>query len=257
MNCSWLQSVIRYECNPCESVNGEPGLDVRTPFAWIDGEPIGFFVIDQGETILISDNGDTIFHFHSLGMLSGGKRSWGQIRSIASVRDVHLSDEGEMYSLGNKENAEALVSNFIATLMSIADYQRDNAGISENINRFADEVELLLREWKPTEPLERGYKLTGLSRKEHQFDFRLGNKIISAVQPNAAATGSLMRKFGDIKGGIDSSDLELLAIIDDRHDAAKAEEEIKIVSSLVRAVPFSNLKKAATKVSTERKNHLH
>lgn len=248
MNCAWLQHLIEYDCTPCASLHGEPAIDVRTPFTWADGEPIGFFVIDQGETVLVSDNADTVFHFRSMGMLGGGRRQWQAIRHLAESRGSTLTEQGEIFSLGAKANAATLIANFIAGLLAISEHERNSAGMAEHVSLFADEVEGWLRAWKPHEVLTRGVMMRGLSKREHMFDFRLGNRIIAAVQPNPAAIGGLMRKVGDAIGGPDAEGVELMAVIDDRLDQQKAEEETRIVSSLVKALPLSKLIFAVNRV---------
>lgn len=247
MNCAWLQHLIEYDCHPCASLHGEPALDVRTPFTWADGEPIGFFVVDQGDTILISDNADTLFHFRGMGMLTGGRRQWQAIRHLAELRGAAMSDQGEIFSVGAKGKAAGLIADFIAGLLAISDYERDNAGALESTTLFADEVEGWLRAWKPQEALTKGVVLRGLSKREHTFDFRLGDRVIAAVQPNPAAIGGLMRKVGDALGGPDADGVELLAVIDDRAAPEKAEEETRIVSSLMKAVPLSKLISAVSR----------
>lgn len=241
MNCAWLQHLIEYDCNPCVSLHGEPALDVRTPFTWIDGEPIGFFVIDQGDTVLVSDNADTLFHFHGMGMLTGGRRQWQAIRRLAESRGATMSEQGEIFAIGAKAKASTLIANFIAGLLAISEHERHSAGMDESVSLFADEVEVWLRAWRPEEVLTKGVVLRGLSKREHAFDFRLGDRVVAAVQPNPAAIGGLMRKVGDALGGPDAEGLELLAIIDDRLDQAKAAEETQIVSSLMKALPLSRL----------------
>lgn len=248
MNCSWLQHLVEYDCNPCTSLHGEPALDVRTPFTWIDGEPIGFFVIDQGDTVMISDNADTLFHFHALGMMSSGsRRQWQAVRHIAESRGASMSEQGEIFTVGAKDKAAVLIANFIAGLLAISEHERQTSGLDEHVSLFADEVETWLRAWKPNEILTKGVLLRGLSKREHTFDFRLGNRVVAAVQPNPAAIGGLMRKVGDALGGPDAGGLELLAVIDDREDPARAEEETQIVSSLIKAIPLSNLISAVSR----------
>ena len=53
-----------------------------------------------------------------------------------------------------------------------------------------------------------------------------------------------MRKVGDVMTGNDLDNREILVIVDNRGDDLfnkKAEEEIKIISSLAKAVPLTNL----------------
>lgn len=241
MNCIQLHHLAGFDCTPCRSLLGEDALDVRTKFTWIDGEPIGFYIIDQGSTLLISDNGDTLSHLRNIGLNLTSKRKWGAVQNIAKQRGLSFSDGGELLSCSGKASAEQQVSSFIATLMSIADYERLHVGISEKVLHLADEVEEYLRVWKPHAELQRKVTLQGQSSREYVYDFLLDDMVIGVVQPNAAAVGGLMRKAGDTLGGPDMSGRRLLAIVDDRIDPDSARDEINIISSLMSAMPLSRL----------------
>jgi hypothetical protein len=76
---------------------------------------------------------------------------------------------------------------------------------------------------------------------DHLFDFRQGNDLIDVISPSAQATGGAMRKVGDVINGPFADAISPLIIVDDRTEPRKAENEIGILSSLVRTQAFSSL----------------
>ena len=69
----------------------------------------------------------------------------------------------------------------------------------------------------------------------------LTTKLIDVIAPKAQATGAEMRKVGDVQNGPFAEGLQPLIIVDDRFDPIRASQELSILASIARSMPFSAL----------------
>ncbi|WP_082656895.1 DUF1828 domain-containing protein [Pseudomonas citronellolis] len=243
MECNWLINNLGFECRPVKGINHGPVLEVDTPFSFSDGEPIAFYVKEHGTVLVLSDNGDTLAHLMSIGLSSSDKRRWASLRNRLELHSLALSDAGEILASGPNQQASDLIARYLAGLMAIVEYEREALATPSDWHVLIDEVEMLLRHWRPTETLSLRPKARGLSRREHTFDFQLGSLLVDAISPNANATGGVMRKAGDILSSPYTKGREIMVVIDDRKDHAGALMERDIISSLVKSMLFTDLEK--------------
>ncbi|QRQ86281.1 DUF1828 domain-containing protein [Cupriavidus oxalaticus] len=244
LNCAWLRQNFAYECRQVRTVNGEPALEVGTPFSFADGTAIVFYMVEQGTHTLISDNGDTLAHLSSVGLDPFNRRRESAIRNILAPFGVALEANGEIRAIGASVAGPHVVATYIASLLALASQERGWLGVPEQVNNFADEVEHYLRLWKPAEQIVRHPKAKGISRHEYTFDFLWGNELVDVVTPSHQATGGLMRKLGDVMSAPGEPPI-VRVIIDDRDDFERAETEKQIIGSMASAMLFSSLTKAA------------
>lgn len=241
MNCHWLTNNLGYECRPVPALRtADVALEVDTPFRFSDGEPIGFYLVESGPTLRVSDNADTLSHLSALGLAHDSRRN-KSIRDRIAKHGLVLSDYGEIYALGDKASAETLIASYISALLSISEYESEALRSTVATDLFILEVEASLKVWKPGESLIKRPKITGLSRNEYSFDFRLGPRLIDAITPRANSTGAMLRKASDVLNGPKADNLSILAVIDDRTNPESAEIEKAIISGLTSAVLFSRL----------------
>ena len=171
-----------------------------------------------------------------------------QIRDIVEKHGLSLDNEGNIKVLSNISNSSFFFAKFISGLLSLADWEREQVGISEDVKNLVDEAELYLKAWKPQSDLVRHPKLPGQSRKKHEFDFLFDDEFIDITSANPAATGASMRKAGDIANSPDWSNNQTMRfIIDDRTDPEKASVEKKIIGSMASAMLFTQLIALSTK----------
>lgn len=125
MDCDWLTHNTGYECRSVRRLDSdESALEVDAPFSFSDGEVIGFYIIDCGDTIKISDNGDTLAHLSSMG-LSLDASQLRSIRERLTPHDIFLSELGEIYTTGNTASLPEVMARYITGLLSITTYERE------------------------------------------------------------------------------------------------------------------------------------
>ncbi len=264
MSCVWLKTQLEYDCVPYETVSGDPAFLIQTQFNWTDGEPISFYVIDNKKTITITDDADSIFHMHGMGLLLNkagepSKYGYQRIRSIVSSvsKGVALSDDGEIISVGDKKKAKQLLHDYIYSLVLLSNYEKEMLGIPDDDNEFVYRVEQYLKSLSLNEPIIRNAKVKGNSNKEHTFDFQIGNKLVAAVNPSPQAIGGLLRRSIDVLKSDANKELSLLAVFDDASDDlfGSAAEEMDIVSSVAEVTLFSQINESLVTQSPPKINN--
>lgn len=241
MDCNWLTTNLGFECREVKTILHEPALAVETPFSFVDGEAIGFYVVEHGGSIRVTDNGDTIAHLINVGLNYQDKRRWAALRNKADAHGLTLTDDGELCAVGGASISEHLVGQYLTAVLSIVEYEREALSAPVDLHIFAEEVEMLLRAWKPGSKVIRNAKVQGQSSRVHTFDFKVDKLLVDAINPHASSSGALLRKAGDIKSGPEAEFYDVMAIIDDRHDSAAAKMEKDIISSMVKATLYTKL----------------
>ncbi|MGE8451754.1 MAG: DUF1828 domain-containing protein [Pseudomonadales bacterium] len=244
-DCAWLRQNLAYDCRPVRTVNGEAALEIGTPFSFADGTAIVFYLIEQGAHALISDNGDTLAHLHSVGLDPFNRRRESAIRNTLAPFGVALEANGEIRAIAPTAASQHIIATYISSLLALANQERGWLGIPEPINNFADEVEQYLRLWKPADEIVRHPKVKGISRHEYTFDFWWNGELIDVVSPSHQATGGLMRKLGDVLSA-PGERAKIRVVIDDRDDFERAETEKQIIGSMASAMLFSSLTKVVS-----------
>jgi hypothetical protein len=240
MNCEWLKQATAFDCVPVRGIHGEPGIEIGTPFSYADGTAIVLYTFEQNDHVLISDNGEMLFHLSSVGI---SLKRTQTLRDIVGKFGLTLTQQGDVRTLVPKEQSAFALARTISGLLAVADWEREQVGLAEHTRDLAEEAEMYLRAWKPNEELTRHPKIKGQSSRTYEFDFRLGNELIDVISSNAASTGAAMRKAGDV---LNSPNLEegmsMRFIVDDSADPERAEVERQILGSIAKAMPFSRLK---------------
>lgn len=251
LNCEWLQQQNILNCTPVKTTAGEQGICVQTSYRWLDGSLLTFYLSPQANQILISDECNTLFQFKIMGLLES-KRSWKTLREKLNCTASHIQllDDGEIICLTTREKAKFAIADYLSALCALMHYERELIGIPQPIIEFSQEVEFYLKAWKPKAELIKQPQIQGISGHEYAFDFQLDNQLVLAIKPTPNAVGATMRKVGDVISGSYLGDRQILIIVDDRSDdlfKQKADEEIRIIATLAKAVPFTQLIKVAEK----------
>lgn len=237
MSCEKLFKQMGFECQPRDGGT----YFVSTPLCFADGEPISMYFSERGNSVLVSDNANTIFHLNSVGMDVSDRKKWRSIRQTVSSFGLTLNDSGEVTGDALLKGAHHLVSRYLGAMLAIADYEREHSGISDELAQFLDEVEFHLKAWKPNEQLTRNPQITGHSSRSHFFHFQFGKELIDAAKPHSIRTGSILRKAADLQNA--SIPLQVMVVMDDREDPERAAIETDILSTLVKVLPFTRLSK--------------
>ena len=239
MNRDWLDTASAFDCVPIRGVHGEHGIEIGTPFSYADGSAIVLYALEEGNRILLSDNGEMLAHLEAVGLPVG--RRIAMLRERLAPFGLTLGDKGDVRVLVPAQQGAHLLAVAISGLLAVAEWERERVGLDEQTQNLADEAEILLREWKPGAPLERRPKIKGQSKREHTFAFLVDGEYIDVIPANHTATGATMRKAGDVKNSPYLAGREIRVVVDDRRDPDRAEVERQILGSLVKAMTLSKL----------------
>ena len=241
MNRDWLDTASAFDCVPIRGLHGEDGIEIGTPFSYADGSAIVLYALEEGDRILLSDNGEMLAHLEAVGLPVG--RRMAMLRERLAPFGLTLGDKGDVRVLVPAAQGAHLLATAISGLLSVAEWEREQVGLDEQTQNLADEAEILLREWKPGAPLERRPKIKGQSKREHTFAFLVDGEYIDVIPANHTATGATMRKAGDVKNSPYLAGRDIRVVIDDRRDPVKAEVERQILGSMVKAMTLSKLER--------------
>ncbi|TID12475.1 hypothetical protein JO83_12145, partial [Avibacterium paragallinarum] len=135
IDCQWLHNQIDLHCHKVTSLNGSAGVCVQTNHKWLDGSLLSFYIIPQGEQLLITDDCDTLFHFHTTGLIEH-KRSWKKIKDKLNTvhTDIALEDDGEILCITTQEKATYAIADYTSALCGLMHYERELAGIPMQVN---------------------------------------------------------------------------------------------------------------------------
>lgn len=239
MNCDWLARLADYACRPVRTLLGEPGIEVSTPFTMSDGAPIALYLVAQGNTVLLSDNGDTLAHLSATG--ADPFRHLPLLRRRTQRYGLTLDASGAFETLCQPEATPMAFARAVSGLLQVADWGNDAMGAKRLGPDLAQEALPYIVARDKDAPLERHRAVIGASNATHVFDIRHGSDLIDVIAPKAQATGAEMRKIGDVQNGPFADGLRPLVIVDDRQNFALAQREMAILASLARTMPFSAL----------------
>lgn len=240
MNCNWLHTASAFDCVPVRGLHNEPGIEIGTPFSYADGSAIVLYALEEGNKLLLSDNGEMLAHLSAVGIDTTGKRL-SILRDRIAPFGLTLTAQGDVRALVPVEQGAHMLATTISAMLSVAEWEREQQGLDEHTKNLADEAEIFLREWKPQAHLERRPKIKGQSKREHSFDFLLDGEYIDIIPANHTATGAAMRKAGDVKNSPYLHGREIRVVIDNRRDSDRAEVERQILGSLVKAMTLTKL----------------
>ena len=242
MLCHSFISKIGFDCRLTKSLNGGDALHITTPIDLLDGTPFSFYIAEDGiESDLFTDNGDTLFHLMSCGLVGDNRNSWKALKAIAINNNLLLNDEGEISSRANKSDYSFAIADMLSFACALKVWQEDRIGQHANSMLFIDEVELALKTWKPARIISRKPSAQGLSEKKYEFDFLFGDYLVDAMTPNGRATGAKLRKLLDVQRG--PQDIKSMIVIDDRFNPDLALIEGNILGSITEVIAYTDIEK--------------
>ncbi len=241
LNCDWAGALARYDCRQVRDLHGGDALEIGTPFSLPGGAAIVLYVVQQGAHVLITDNGDTVTHLSALGLDVWHGARLKQIRERAQPYGMTLDQAGDLRCLGTAEQAPFLFAKAISGVLAVGDWSAAQLRVEITSRDLAAEAEPYIIARAPDARFERNKSVRGASSTEYKFDILHGADLVDVIAPSAQASGSSMRKAGDVQNGPFSDGMSPLFIVDDREDPARASQEISIIASIARAMPFSRL----------------
>lgn len=244
LNCQWAQALTRYDCRPVRGLDGSHGLEIGTPFSLPGGAAINLYLMQVGEHILISDNGDTLMHLSGMGIDVWQPARLRSLRDEMAPHGLTLTDAGDFRTVSTFEKSAWTFANAISALLAVNHWAHRQMRSEPQERDLAAEAEPYIVSRNPALYFEKNPKVRGASRSEHKFDFQHGDEIIDVINPHPVSTGMVLRKIGDISNGPFLGDRTTLVIVDDRFDPLRAESEMGMLASSTRTQPFTSLTRA-------------
>jgi hypothetical protein len=176
-----------------EMPNGR--LSVVLPYVYPDHDNVEIFVKDKGDTVVVSDLGETLRHLDAIGMnFQASGRLAFQVDRIASGFQVNLKD-GIMFKEGSHTDAGAIMFDVLSACMAVGDLAY--CGRAYRPLTFHEEVTKVLQ--VTGLEFEKGYTAKGgISYEEYSIDFRVtAPKRVSLVQAMEARTKAGIKKWVD------------------------------------------------------------
>jgi hypothetical protein len=170
-------------------------MSVVLPFLYPDHDNIEIFVKDKGDSIVVTDLGETLRHLDTIGMnFQASGRLAFQVERIASGFQVSLQD-GVMFKQGPRADAGALMFDLMSTCMAIGDLAY--SGRTYQPLTFHEEVSKVLD--ATGLPFETGYAVTGaISGERLKIDFKVtAQHRVSYIHAMEARTKSGVKKWVD------------------------------------------------------------
>ncbi|WP_273543356.1 DUF1828 domain-containing protein [Achromobacter xylosoxidans] len=240
-NCDWARALTRYDCRSLTAIDGQPCLEIGTPFSLPDGSAINLYLKPEAQFVRISDNADTLFQLGGMGIDVWNGHTRAALTSLVSKHRTQVAQNGELFLLAPESQSAQGFAHAIAAILAICAWASDKLDEPQTDFDLVAEVEPFIIARDPSAPFKRHFRVKGVSRADHVFDFRHGNDVIDVIPPHAGATGAAMRKAGDVQNGPSSESFQPLFIVDDRREHDRAFNEIEILGSITRAMPLSRL----------------
>lgn len=241
MNCDQFSEIVGMRCAQVGSA-----IEILTPFTFSDGDGIELFAQELGPQVLFFDDGFTLQHLSTIGINVGlNKKRWQPLKTIAKSYGVTLSDSGVFETLCAASNPSNGFARMVSTLLGVASWEREQAGVSLDSTWLVEEVALYLRAWKPASNLIERASAKGFSGRTLSFDFELDDQFVDAVPAHSASTGAELRKIVDMRSNSTYRDKEVLVVVDDRVNVDSAKQELSIISQVATAWSMSSLIKTS------------
>ena len=248
MICANISELLGIDCMPVNEECTIARLD--SPFAFDDGDGVPIYVEAVNGQIRFFDDGGTMMHFLGRGIILDDGRKTRFIKSAVEPNGVSFTEDGDIEVWASAEQAPAAFASYVAALLNIVSWERDQRGASTDTALLVDEVAMYLRAWKPTAELVVGPEYIGVSRQVHRLDFKFDGQGVLATSAHAQAVSASLKKLLDIRGG-GEGDAGLLVVIDDRFDKERAKREGLIIQTVASVLPFTRLAQNARGPSPE------
>jgi hypothetical protein len=216
-------------------------LEIGTPFSLPGGTAIVLYLAEEGQHLLVSDNGDTLVHLASLGLDVWNPQRQKALRSRLGALGMTLGPRGDLRCIARQEQAAFVFARAVSALISAADWAADQLQREHEVRDLPAEAEPYIRARNPGWTLETNVVVRGASDVLYTFDFLHGPDLIDVIAPVPQASGGAMRKAGDVLNGPSIEGTSPLIIVDDREHPKQALQEVSIIASVARAETFTRL----------------
>lgn len=243
MICSKISEMIGFECHPLSDDGSVAMID--TPFVFADGDGIPVFVERLENHVRFFDDGNVILHFRGRGVTLDDHRHTRFLKNLSEPNGVQLNDMGELEIWARADEAPAAFARYMSTLLAVCAWEVNQTGAYTDTSLFLDEVTMCLRAWKPSASIEEGMDYTGVSGQVYRMDLQFDGRAVLAIGTHPATVSTTARKLLDISAATDNAKLDVLVVIDDRHDPDLAKREGLVLESVSSVLMMTRLEKNA------------
>jgi len=243
MICKQLTSLLGLACHPLDDA-GNVAM-IETPFCFSDGDAMPVFVEHTGQQVRFFDDGAVFMHFRSRGVTLSSAAHTRFIKIAAQAHGATFTKEGEVEVWSQADAASRGFARYIATLMDLAHWERDHAGISTDGALFVEEVAHCLAAWKRGGSITRNPLVTGITGKVYTLDFDLDGTIVLAVGAHHSATSAALHKLVDIRALPANARLNTLVVLDNRMDEQAARRESMVLNGVSPVIEMTVLQQHA------------
>jgi hypothetical protein len=243
MICHRVSEILGLTCHPLSDDGGVAMLD--SPFVYPDGDDIPIFIEKIGPQMRFFDDGEAILHLLGRGVSLDDHRKTRFIKNVAEPNGVSLNTQGELEIWSTETQAPQAFAKYMATMLALSKWESDQNEVATDLSLLLEEVALCLRAWKPRATIAEGPEFTGVSGHVYKLDFSLDQDAVIAITPHHASVSSAAKKLLDIRAVSSYAGLKIIVVIDDRHDAANAKREGRILDSVGNVMMMSALQHQA------------
>ncbi|WP_422101973.1 DUF1828 domain-containing protein [Vreelandella sp.] len=242
MECTEFFKASGWRCATVPVRAHQTCLYVSLPVSFATGRPCDIYLLeDSAGRITLSDDGDTLSHFHSAGFELDDKRRWRGLAGIANNHGLELTDEGELTATFSREKLPEVINQLLQFFSAIIAWEKDRYEAGDQDYSLTQEVERLLHVLEPGREVTPSPTLSTPSGSV-SFDFKWGDTYVDAIRPNAQSVNSRLRKAVMVQG---EDAPEILFVIDDRVSRTKAESELSVLGSLASTTLLSDMQHRA------------
>lgn len=219
-----------------------------TPFTLPDGKPLDFYIQEDGDFFLFTDDKLTLISLSAMGYSLESRSGWKGLAGLALKYGFELNQQGEITAKIHKSKMLQKGQDILMLFSGVVLWEEERRALSESSDQdFLDEIEQILRVTTPDTPVERNPKID-IDSSTLEFSFKWGSVYIDGVRPVAQSVNSKLRKALLARKVLDDGDL--VFVIDDRANPEKATEELNVLGRVAQTTLLKNFRESRIKDQT-------
>lgn len=245
MNCTDLARATAWPCSPLP--DGQ-GFVVAPPVEFWDGTVVPLFVLPYGPQTLITDDGGLVHHLQVSGFSLAGdaRRMRGLKRAIRSTGADF--DDSIMVTCA-PDKTRAGLQRGLAALFAARAWEREFTGRALDAREILVEAELYLKVTRRGEEIRRDVSMRGVSGREQTFPLAVGDTLYDAVTTHPVSSAAMAKKLLDVRSLPSQAEREIILVLDDAGDEARAKQDTSLFSQLAHVQRLSALREAAAAIA--------
>lgn len=243
--CGELFSSMGWDCRPIKA-KGITAIHVGTPFCVGKTKPLGFFAIEHGSALELTDDGTVMQALRVVGHELDGPRHWRPLEGFATSLGIRLDDSGAFLMTASPATLRDATARWLQLYSAIVAWDSERLAVEDSDPGLEDEIRQVLAQIDALRVLVDAPAVEIRGGTQH-FSFRWGNVFVDACAAHPTATNARLRKALLLKQI--EPDTEILVVVDDRKSIDRADREAIVLSTVVRATALRNLRLAASAIA--------